>query len=181
MYQVVSFDPGGTTGWAVFSVHEIAMLDPEYPILSNVDFWQAGQFSGPLNSQASEMVGLAEAWDEADLVCEDFLLKAFLPGREVLDPVRLNAIFEFAVSPRPVSYQMPGLALGSITDDRLKDMGYYNPLIGKEHARAAVKHALVWLRRRKKIMEREARRGGRRASGSPDGERSPEAEAAPVG
>lgn len=154
MYQVVAFDPGGTTGWAAFSVWEIAMYDREYAILENIQHWAAGEFSGPLPKQHDEMVLLCEAWEDADVVSEDFILRQFLPGRDVLDPVRLNFALECAVRPRVVDYQQPSLAMSVITDDRLQAFGYWDALIGKPHARDAVRHALTFLRRRKVDLEK---------------------------
>lgn len=157
MYQVCAFDPGGTTGWAVFQVHEIAMYDAEYPILANIEHWWAGQYSGALADQSDEMVELCEAWDTAEIVSEDFILQRFLPGREVLDPVRLNFALEVRVRPRIVHYQQPGLAMTVMTDDRLKACGFWNPLIGQEHARDATRHAVTHLRRKKNQLERMER------------------------
>lgn len=149
MFQVCAFDPGGTTGWAVFHVHEVAMYDPGYPILANVEYWWAGEFSGALVKQSDEMVELCEAWEDADIVSEDFILRQFLPGREVLDPVRLNFALECRVRPRIVAYQQSSLAMSVVTDDRMRAWGFWNPLAGKPHARDAVRHAVTYLRRRK--------------------------------
>lgn len=149
MYQVVPYDPGGVTGWAVFQVHDIAMRDPGYKILENIAYWTAGQFSGEENSQVDEMVELAEQWDEATLVVESFILRQFSMDPALLSPVRISAAFDWAVRPRRVMYQAPSLAMTSVTDDRLRDWGFWNPLIGQEHARAAVKHGITWLRAEK--------------------------------
>lgn len=154
MYQVVAFDPGGTTGWAAFGVHDVAMLDKEYPILANVAHWAAGEFVGALDGQLDEMVALCEAWEDAEVVCEDFILRQFLPGRDVLDPVRLEFALRCAVRPRPVTLQQPSLAMSVATDDRMRDWGYWTPLAGKPHARDAVRHAVTYLRRRKIELEK---------------------------
>jgi len=151
MFQVVSFDPGGTTGWAVFEVHDVAMWSADYPITANVSWWAAGEYGGRLDDQADQMVELCSHWETAEVVSERFTLRKFLPEPSVLDPVRLNAKLQYAIRPRRVWPQDPSLAMTTVTDDRLRDMGYYSHeyLVGKPHARDAVRHALTWMRRRK--------------------------------
>ena len=153
-FQVVAFDPGGTTGWSVIDVHTDALLSPDYPILANINFWQAGQYEGSLNDQAQEMVDLCRAWEDADIVCEGFIMRQFLPEPSVLDPVRLAAILSYVMSPRRVYQQQPSLAMTTVTDDRLKDWKLYGDerLTGKPHARDAMRHAITWLRRRKAAL-----------------------------
>lgn len=157
MYVCNAFDPGGTTGWAVFAVHSDAIDDPECRIIDNIEFWSAGQFFGPEDSQTQEMWDLVEQWPDAHIVIEDFVLRKFSSARELLSPVRLTARFEERLKcmgdKRPIIKQPGSLAMSAITDVRLKKMGLYNPLIGKEHARDAVRHNLTWLKRAKKLAE----------------------------
>lgn len=40
---LIAFDPGSTTGYAVWSVHPEALSDPGVKILSNVQWWSHGQ------------------------------------------------------------------------------------------------------------------------------------------
>ena len=54
---------------------------------------------------------------------------------------------------RAIIKQQGSLAMTAITDERLKRMGLYTPLSGKEHARDAVRHNLTWLKRAKKLSE----------------------------
>lgn len=157
-YTCVAFDPGGTTGWAVFTIYPDAMKDPEYKILHNVVSWNCGQFTGSENQQLDEMLDLCAAWDEADIVSEDFILRQYRKDRELLTPVRLNAGLEYglwlaadrkAELVRPIYLQQPSLAKSTMTDPRLKEAGYLEPTAGTPHARDAVRHALTFLRRRK--------------------------------
>lgn len=157
MYVCVAFDPGGKTGWSVFGVHGDAIEDPECRIIDNIEFWSCGEFFGPESEQAREMYELAEQWPTAKLIMEDFVLRKFSSARELLSPVRVSARFEGrmdqAGDQRPIIRQQPSLAMTKMTDDRLKRLGLYNATVGKEHGRDAVRHALTWLSRAKKLAE----------------------------
>lgn len=170
-YSVISFDPGGRTGWAVFAVYPEAMENPDYRILDNVVLWSAGEFFGPEDEQVDAMLGLAEAWPDADLVIEDFIPDPSKPlqDREVWSPVRITAAFAYAVrftgsfyeqfgGERPVYRQPPALAAGSFPDERFRSMfpTFANALTGQKDARSAVKHALVWLKRKKSANQMAA-------------------------
>jgi hypothetical protein len=143
-YVVNAYDPGGVTGWSLFAVHPIAMEDPGYRVMDNIMWWTAGEFVGPENEQVDQMVRLAASWPSARLVMEDFILQQMNMSRDLLSPVRIASKFEYAVRPRPVITQMPALAKTTITDARLKAMGFWLP--GPEHKRDATKHALTRLK-----------------------------------
>lgn len=154
-YQVITFDPGGTTGWSIFQVHPEAMQgDPDITVLDNVEWWTAGEFTGPLFRQADEMLELCNSWPAARLVTEDFKLKQL---NAELSPVELNAILEHNMRPRYFVRQMPSLAMGTVPDDRQKFWGFWIP--GRPHARDAVKHNITYLKRRKEQAIKAARRG----------------------
>lgn len=168
---VVWFDPGGVTGWAVFSVHPDSLLDPSFRILENVTHWACGQLTGGEFAQVDQMVDLARTWPGAAIGCEDFVLRKFAGGRELLAPVRLNAAFSYAMKRgltserdgrtgerKPaidrggyvtIHYQQASLAMTTMTDDRLKALGYYERTIGLQHARDAVRHNITFLKRLK--------------------------------
>lgn len=154
-FTTIWFDPGQVTGWAVLGVWPEALTDPEVKILPNVAAWSAGQFTGSERDMVSSMVELVSAWSERSHVgYEDFILRKFSMGRELLAPVRVSARFEDRMesagrAAQLVPPQAPSLALGSVTDARLKAWGFWNPLPGKPHARDAVRHAVTYLRRYK--------------------------------
>lgn len=158
-YTAISFDPGGTTGWAVMAVHPDAIENEEYNITDNIVFWSAGEFVGSEDEMADQMADLAKAWDQAKIICEDFVLRKFLSSRELLAPVRVFSKFEHRMwmlpVQRPIIWQPSSLAMSTITDQRLKKMGLYTALVGKEHARDAVRHNLTWLRRAKQMAIRK--------------------------
>lgn len=157
MYQLVCFDPGGTTGWAVFGVWWAALRSDKYKLMDNVDFWSCGQFTGTEREQADQMLALAGAWPEAYLLIEDFILRTADPRRHVLSPVRLTARFEQGLverkDDREIILQMPSLAMSTITDERMKIINpeFISRTAGQPHARDTIRHALTWLRRVKEI------------------------------
>lgn len=153
-YQVISLDPGGTTGWAIFSVHPDAMTgDPDIPIFGNIEWWTAGQFTGPLDEQVDEILCMVNSWPGARLVTEDFKIRQF---NAELSPVEINAMVLWATRPRYWVKQMPGLAMNTVTDERQKQWGFWIP--GQQHARDAVKHNITFLKRRKEIEVTAAHR-----------------------
>jgi hypothetical protein len=155
---VIAYDPGAVTGWALMSVHPDALLYPDFKILANVTAFAFGQFVGNEFVQVDEMVRLAALYPGAALVVEDFVLRQFNMGREVLSPVRLTAGFRYAISRgisaekseedgpfkyeqeqwrigRIVRVQQPALAMTTMTDDRLRRLGYYERTAGQAHKR----------------------------------------------
>lgn len=168
MWRCIALDPGGTTGWCVLSIHEIAMVNPEYRILENVASWSAGQITGTTTRQIERLVDLLEAWPDAEVVSEDFILRQMSGGRELLEPVRINAALAWWLElggarqwdveegedwkPRELHLQQPALAKTTATDERLKQWGLLDLTAGTPHARDAVRHGLTFARRRKAIM-----------------------------
>jgi hypothetical protein len=158
-YQVLALDPGGTTGWAVLCVHPEAMEgDPDVPVMSNIEWWTAGEFTGSSLSQCDEIVELAHSWPSARLVTEGFKLRQL---NAELDPVEINHTVAWALRPRYFVQQQPALAMSTVTDDRQKEWGFWVP--GKPHARDAVKHGITFLKRQKERAV-QALRQVRRAS-----------------
>lgn len=166
---LVAFDPGGTTGWAVFSVHPLSLVDAEYPILENVLHWSQGQISLGADGEAGmihEMAWTCASWAGAAVVAEDFILESARKNREMLSPVRLNAGLEYALwlQDRKLLIQSRDIK-ATVTDERLKAWGYYRREGGEEHARDATRHALAFLRKAKGPTK-EAR--AKRAEAWPD-------------
>lgn len=165
-YQVIALDPGGTTGWSLFQVHPVAMDgDPDIPVLANVEWWTAGEFTGSQDKQIDEILELVNSWPAARLVTEDFHLRQL---NAVLDPVEINAVLRWACRPRYWIKQQAGLAMSTVTDDRQKSWGFWLP--GKQHARDAIKHNITFLKRRKEAAVKAAavaRRADRRIVVSP--------------
>jgi hypothetical protein len=168
MWTCIGLDPGGTTGWCVIRIHDIAMRSSEYRILENVASWSCGEIQGTLGHQIDKLVDLVDAWPDAEIVCEDFLLRQMSGGRTLLDPVRITEPLKWWLErggrrawdveegedwkPRELHLQQPSLAMTSMTDERLAEAGVFNLTKGQPHARDAMRHGLTFARRRKQIL-----------------------------
>ena len=157
------FDPGVIVGWCVISVWSVALTDKRYRILSNLAGWSAGEYKGSEDDVVDHMFELIEAWDGnvGSVGLEDFILRQFSMGRELLAPVRVSSRFEdrMYVAGRKglfVPKQQPALAMSMVTDDRLKTWNLYTPTVGQPHARDALRHALTYLRRMKTVGTADA-------------------------
>jgi len=152
-------DPGGTTGWCVMSVLPEALSDPDMRILDNIYHWTSGQIVGPEPDQADEIAELITAWPGALVGIESFELRQFRKDRDLLSPVRIGAMVEWAAlrgggagvradaPPAVVEWQSPSLAKKTASDDSLKEWGLYRREGGEEHARDATRHAITFYRR----------------------------------
>jgi len=167
---VISIDPGGTTGWSRMVVHPEALVDPDVPILSNLEVWNGqiraipvmptGKAPKALNLALEErrcikslIADVLYPWYGAALVIEDFLLRKKVMDRELLSPVRLTAALELAVEYEGLNMtfhrQSPADAKTTATDARLREWGLYRRAGGMEHARDADRHSITFLRKAK--------------------------------
>jgi hypothetical protein len=100
---------------------------------------------------ASELLQLVEGWPGAAIVVEDFILRQYNQGRDLLSPVRVMEKFEFGLwvmgRDEQSFRQQPSMAKSTVTDERLKRWGYYRRDGGMNHARDADRHAITFLRR----------------------------------
>lgn len=145
---VVWFDPGGTTGWAVISVHPVAVSDPHYRIMENITHYAVGQYIGTEFDQVEQMIDLCAQWPGAVYGTEQFILLKPQTSEAVLSPVRLNAVLRYGLGRKGRLYrQLPSLAKSTMTDDRLDDMGYLEQTRGMPHGRDALRHNLTFWKR----------------------------------
>lgn len=146
---VISFDPGGTTGWSIFQCHPESLIQNDVRVLDNIDYWKMGQFSGLENKQATECFELVKSWPGCAVVIEDFILRKMSKDEDLLAPVRLIAKIELLLWQEGIRSfrQQPSEAKTTATDERLKSWGLYVP--GEEHARDASRHSITWLRKTK--------------------------------
>jgi hypothetical protein len=153
------FDPGITTGWAVVRVpiKQLLLLGQ----VGAVSYMQVstGQFRGDTTSErvdnalAVTRKAYEELADEEDVMVvghEGFTLRMLSADPELLEPVRWLAVWDDRFAPPrpefplPVERQDPSM-MAVIGDDRLRLWGLWQS--GREHGRAALKHALVYCRR----------------------------------
>jgi hypothetical protein len=178
-YHLVTFDPGGTIGWAHFVLSIRAFSRPQHKVLRFVKSWECGEFEGsefeqcqsasrliwsarfgtmPYNS-ATDVVSTGIS--RGDIVSEDFELTQLIGGRNLLSPVRINAVLGYECDRWGLKLELQHRTLRkNVTPERLVEFGFASPLnrggkwsttsAGKD-AFAAMQHAIVWLRRVKEI------------------------------
>lgn len=153
---VIWLDPGGTSGWSVFTVHPEALVDPDVRILENILHYSAGEFYGNEFSQVDQILELADEWPEATIGTEHFIMYDTSRGRKdanLLTLVRLNAAVAYELRrhgrDRTLHRQVAKLAMDTVTDDRLKAWGYWERTTGQPHARDAIRHNITFFKRLK--------------------------------
>ncbi len=176
-YHVVAFDPGGVMGWAAFSLSKLAFVDRDATLLEHLHWWDTGEFEGEERSilrQAVELCRKAKYGSmpfnaDTDVVSEDFDLVQTVGGKELLSPVRQNAVLDWALKEMGIPFHLQNRSMRTnVTTERLKRWGF--KAAGKD-SKAALQHGIVYLRRRKqesilrpwKITEEEKRDLFRRA------------------
>ncbi len=153
---VLSIDPGGTTGWSLMSVHADALSIPDVKILANIEHWTHGQITTEATRDGERkcvaaIMQIVAHWPGALVVIEDFILRKFLKGRELLSPVRITAALEYALMEAGHDnfvIQDQG-ALVTANDERMKSWGLYQRAGGQVHARDADRHSITMLRKLK--------------------------------
>lgn len=155
-YHLVAFDPGGVTGWAAFSIHKRAFADIRARVLEHVKWWSTGEFEGTEREILKQCIDLAHRAKfggmpfnaETDIVSEDFDLVQTLGGKELLSPVRINAVLAWELEGRGIPFHLQNRSMRTNqTRERLIAMGF-KPA-GKDSL-AALQHGITWLKRLKK-------------------------------
>lgn len=167
-YHLVAFDPGAAaTGWAHFVVNYRAFSRPEHKVLQYVESWDCGQFTGSDHDQytAAQMLvyrarfGHREEFNsKADVVAEDFQLVQTIGGKNLLAPVRFNAVLEWECGKLAAPFHLQNRSdRTGVTADRLNAMGFAGrwsttSKTGKD-AFSAMQHGVTWLKRLKRKSE----------------------------
>lgn len=144
LFNCISFDGGGTTGWALMSVRTEYLLNRSAPLLDNVVFWAAGQYIGHIQEQAEDAASLCDSWapqypdarsgdwapvDSLAIVAEHFTLRQFRMDATLLLPVEFNAALKqelWHFKPRRLLFtQQPAMAMGDMPDSRLEAADAY--------------------------------------------------------
>jgi hypothetical protein len=166
-YHLVVFDPGGTIGWAHFVVDFKAFSRPEHKVMRWLKSWNCGEFTGQEHEQlesASRLVyqahfGSMPFVTRTDVVSEDFELTQLIGGKNLLSPVRINAVIDWECRKHGLTLKYQARQLRtSVTAERLALFGFESPFrrngqwsktgSGKD-AFAAMQHTVTWLRRTK--------------------------------
>jgi hypothetical protein len=150
---VIGVDPGVTTGWAAITVPTDTIFgDAPGEIVSH----RWGMLEGPESAQAKAFCRIAKRYIWPTMAMEDF--DARKPQHTSHDspylaPVRVAAVIKFCIQTGMagavcgLEWQMPGIAMDTATDERLKTWGLYTP--GKDHPKDATRHAITLIRRAK--------------------------------
>lgn len=149
------FDPGVTVGWCVLRVPEAYLCEEgqvgaRSRLQSRAGEFRMGSTSAnvdrALDIARTVEVELADVGDLFVLGVEGFTLRMLSLDEELLEPVRFNSVMldRLRGTVQRLEVQTSSDALKTITDDRLRAWDLYHT---SEHARAATKHALLYLRR----------------------------------
>lgn len=151
--ELLAFDPGGTTGWAVMCVKPKDMLSEK--VLNNklLQHFAHGQILGSEHAQMDQLVELVDIWPHAAVVSESFVQKIRNTGLETdeaYSPVRINAVVKWwlATEDRYLFKQSAQQAKDRWTVERL-EAAKLDPEGGHKtrHARDGVRHGALFLGR----------------------------------
>lgn len=155
--HVIWFDPGGVMGWCHFVVSAKAFSHPRERVLKNLLEWRCGEFEGTEHEKVGAALDLIRTSrygpnnnllrGQYEVGTEDFELTQLIGGKDLLIPVRLNAILDYQLTTLfhlPLLYQNRQMRTG-VTRERLKLWKIW-PVVGKD-AFAAVQHGLTYLKR----------------------------------
>ena len=151
--EVLAYDPGGTTGWAIACIKPSDLL-AEKPFNARIlKHFVSGQIIGDESTQVDELVELVDIWPRAAVVGESFINKLRNTNLETdpaFSPVRINAVVKWwlATESRYLYKQSASQAKSRWTDERL-EAAKLSPEGGHStrHARDGVRHALLFLSR----------------------------------
>lgn len=137
--RLLCFDPGETTGYAVFVAN-----GANKPVLE-----ESGQLATKDVSDAFAILSQTFERVRPDwVVYENYLVYAWKAQdhsfSELVTPKVIGAI-QIICGIRKMGYdtQMAGQAKGFVTDDKLKSWGLWKR--GERHARDAIRHGIYWL------------------------------------
>lgn len=152
--KVVALDPGGTTGWAAFSIKEEERVKHlKQPQLFLPGFY-CGQFLA--DNHHADLYNWLEFESVSDftIVCESF---EFRQNRQ-RDNINLISKEYIGVTKHfgqeynvPVVFQTAAAAKSFVTDTKLKQMNLYAP--GYPHAMDAMRHLVFYLVKEQKMYD----------------------------
>jgi hypothetical protein len=166
-FQLIAFDPGGTIGWARLTLHVKAFTRPDHRALRYVESWDCGEFTGTENEQIAKARDLIQdaRWGPMpftpliNVITEDFDLVQTVGGKELVSPIRINAVIEWICLTQfslELKYQKRQARTG-ITPERLRAFGFEGRWVTKGAGKdsfAAMQHAIRWLRHLKQEADR---------------------------
>lgn len=167
-FHLIAFDPGAAaTGWAHFVLDYRAFSRPDNRVLANLKSWDCGQYTGPDHEQytAAQMLVYrarqgqpGEFNARTEVVSEDFQLVQTIGGKNLLAPVRFNAVLQWECGKLATRFYLQNRSdrVGQ-TAERLNGMGFTGrwsktAKSGKD-AFSAMQHGVTWLKKLKRQSE----------------------------
>lgn len=157
-YELLVFDPGGTIGWARFEIDAHAFSRPDNKVFNHIRDWDYGELDDKdETTNIAHAVGMIYAMSvgtmpyncSIDFVSEDFILTQQIGGRNLLSPVRINAVLDWECRKQGQLLQYQARQMRTlVTKDWLVRRGLKKPRMRKDEF-AAMQHAVTWLKRRK--------------------------------
>jgi hypothetical protein len=153
----LAFDPGVTTGWCVYRVPRVALVEDGFlQAMKAGGAFTSGEFRGGEDWMVDRMLAISravysevdeEAGDQWAILVEDFVVRMVKMERSFLSPVRLGHMFrrDMRNAPVLVDFRLSSDAMNIVTDGRLRHWNMYRP--GSVHARDAQRHAIMTCRR----------------------------------
>lgn len=143
MLHIWSFDPGETTGWTHLSIH-----DGE---VGHFTYGQADHISvGNLLFENSALkIACPKQEIEIVFVCESYQQR---PGKNTTWSLETIGLIRYFAEKNgiPLFMQQPSEAKSLVTNDAIKRAGLW--VVGQEHARDAVRHALYYLIKERRLL-----------------------------
>ena len=129
---VIAFDPGGTTGVAVYH-HGLDAVRSFQIEGGREGFWEWARNHGITHG--------------GPVVCEDYIINAGTASKsQQTDPLRIAGYLEGLCRMAGTEFvlQTPAQAKRFASDDKLKHLGWWNPTTGG-HANDAARHLLTYM------------------------------------
>lgn len=156
-------DPGTTTGVLIGAIDprirgtDALQIGMESGFVETFEVrtarWWEPDLADAVQSRLMELCSMnpevrSAGWKRCPIVFEDFILRTADKRRTTLDPIRVTSatiavLRERGWQGKPI-YQQPSQAKSVATNKRLKEWNLW--VVGSEHERDAMRHAVVYLR-----------------------------------
>lgn len=136
---VICLDPGETTGFAIFDNTTLVRSGQLHTVENGKILW---------DNLIEFLTKNVDTTKNNYFVCENYRIYQHKLARHSFSPVvtlRLIGGIDLIAhsSEIPIYYQMAAQAKGFVTDQKLKDWGFW--IKGKNHARDAIRHGIYFL------------------------------------
>ncbi len=158
-HHLITFDPGAAaTGWTHFMIDRRAFSRPEHKLLRWLFSWDCGEFTGTEHGQLKSAAALIDdalrsvSYLSLDVLSEDFDLTQLIGGKNLISPVRINAVLDWECAKRGIKLELQARQMRTgVTRERLKLYGFEGKFRKDEFA--AMQHAITKLRLMKQLSK----------------------------